>query len=206
MDLATQDQNLLGTLKRAAAVLKSAEVPFALAGGFAAYARGGTTSDHDVDFLIREADVDRVLDALADNGFATVRPPEDWLVKAYDEDRLVDLIHRPVEQPVTDADLAAAELINVHAIAVPVVSATTLLVHKGLAFTEHHCDFATALPLARSLREQIDWPRAAAELAGSPYALALLNLLERLEIAPPASAAAPPDEAAVPAERTGVAS
>src|SRR5690606_19011047 len=96
------DEGLLITLKRAASVLKQADVPFALAGGFAAYAHGGTSSDHDVDFLIREADVDRALEALVEAGFTAERPPEDWLVKVYDEGRLVDLIHRPVERPVTD--------------------------------------------------------------------------------------------------------
>jgi hypothetical protein len=185
MDALEQDRDLLTTMKRAASVLKAEGIGFALAGGFAVYARGGTSSDHDVDFLIQEKDADRVLAALADNGFRTLVPPEDWLVKAYDEDRLVDLIHRPVEQPVTEATLADTDVISVHAIAVPVVSATTLLVHKGLSFTEHCCDFAAALPLARSLREQIDWPQAYRRMAGSPYARALLCLLEQLDVAPP---------------------
>src|SRR5690348_2732442 len=86
------DEDLITTLKRVAAVLKQAGIPFALAGGFAAYARGGTSSDHDVDFLLREKDVDRALEALAEVGFRTVRPPEDWLVKVYDDELMVDLI------------------------------------------------------------------------------------------------------------------
>jgi Uncharacterised nucleotidyltransferase len=183
MDTAS-DRDLLETLKRAASVLKARDIPFALAGGFAVYARGGTTSDHDVDFLIREQDATPVLRALGEAGFRTVTPPEDWLVKAYDGERLVDLIHRPVERPVTAETLRDTDLLSVQAIALPVISATTLLVHKALTFGEHSCDFAAALPLARSLREQIDWPRVHREVGASPYARALLYLLAELDVMP----------------------
>jgi len=184
MDIQPEDRDLLTTMKRAASVLKAHEIPFALTGGFAVYARGGTSSDHDVDFLLRREDADRALEALAEAGFSTRTPPEDWLVKAFDEDRLVDLIHRPVEREVTLETLRDSDVISVHAIAVPVVSATTLMVHKMLTFTEHYCDFATALPLARSLREQIDWRRVAGEAAPSPYARAFLYLAAELDIMP----------------------
>jgi hypothetical protein len=176
------DEGLLITLKRVSAVLKQADIPFALAGGFAAYAHGGTSSDHDVDFLIRKEDVDRALTALVEAGFTAERPPEDWLVKVYDDGRLVDLIHRPVEKEVTDETLADTVVRPVGAIHLPVVSATALMVHKLLTFSQHYCDFARGLPLARSLREQIDWSRVRAETAHSPYAEAFLVLLERLDV------------------------
>src|ERR1700759_2633464 len=100
------EQDLIGTLKRVAAVLKQTGIPFALAGGFAVYARGGVSSDHDVDFLLREEDVDATLGAMEQAGFRTSRPPEDWLVKVWDGEQMVDLIHRPVDRPVTDDTLA----------------------------------------------------------------------------------------------------
>src|SRR5213080_1249520 len=109
------DQDLMTTLKRVASVFKQAGIPFALAGGFAAYARGGTSSDHDVDFLLKEQDVDQALEALSGAGFRTVRPPEDWLVKVYDDDLMVDLIFRPVDKPVTDETLADTDPISVSA-------------------------------------------------------------------------------------------
>jgi len=176
------DKDLITTLKRVAAVFKQAGIPFALAGGFAAYARGGTSSDHDVDFLLREKDVDRALEALAEVGFRTVRPPEDWLVKVYDDELMVDLIFRPVDEPVTDETLADSTPISVEAILMPVISATVLMEHKLLTFGQHYCDFAKALPLARSLREQIDWHRVRDSTARSPYAQAFLYLLERLDV------------------------
>src|SRR5690242_3870423 len=176
------DQDLMATLKRVASVLKQAGIPFALAGGFAAYARGGTSSDHDVDFLLREKDVDRALEALAEVGFRTVRPPEDWLVKVYDDELMVDLIFRPVDEPVTDETLADSTPISVEAILMPVISATVLMEHKLLTFGQHYCDFAKALPLARSLREQIDWRRVRRSTDRSPYAQAFLFLLVQLDV------------------------
>jgi hypothetical protein len=178
------DEGLLVTLKRVAAVLKQAEVPFALGGGFAAYAHGGHSSDHDVDFMLREQDVEKALTALVAAGCTAERPPEDWLVKVYDEGRLVDLIYRPVERPVTDATLADAQVRSVNAVYLPVLSATELMVHKLLTFSQHYCDFARGLPLARSLREQIDWTRVRRDTAHSPYAEVFLVLLDRLGVVP----------------------
>jgi hypothetical protein len=179
------DASLLLTLKRVAAALKQTEIPFVLAGSFAVYAHGGHSSDHDVDFLIRDADADRALETLVAAGFRAERPPEDWLVKVYDEDgRLVDLIHRPIEHPVTDETFEDTVTRTVDAIQMPVLSATGLMVHKLLSYSQHYCDFARGLPLARSLREQIDWDRVRKETTASPYAEAFLVLLDRLDVVP----------------------
>lgn len=178
------DAGLATTLKKVAAALKAADIPFALGGSFAVYAHGGHSSDHDVDFLLREQDKDQALAELAKVGFRTEQPPEDWLVKVYDEDRMVDLIYRPVESPVTDETLRDTEQISVEAIYMPVLSATQLMVHKLLSYSQHYCDFATGFPVARSLREQIDWERVRRETAKSPYAEAFLILLDRLGVVP----------------------
>jgi hypothetical protein len=178
------DEGLAGTLKWVAATLKAADIPFALGGSFAVYAHGGHSSDHDVDFLIREQDKEQALAELAKVGFRVEQPPEDWLVKVYDDDRMVDLIYRPVESPVTDATLHEAEQISVEAIYMPVLSATQLMIHRLLSYSQHYCDFATGLPVARSLREQIDWVRVRRETAKSPYAEAFLILLDRLGVVP----------------------
>jgi hypothetical protein len=177
-------EDLLVTMKRVASVLKRNEIPFALTGGFAVYARGGTSSEHDVDFLIKEEDVERIFAALAEEGFRTERPPEDWLVKVYDGELMVDLIFRPVEHPVTDETLADSSVIQVNALSVPVLSASALMEHKLLSFSQHYCDLAKAIPLARSLREQIDWERVSATTKQSPYAQAFLYLLGLLDVVP----------------------
>ena len=179
------DEGLADVLKRVGAALKQADIPFALGGSFAVYAHGGHSSDHDVDFLIRERDKQRISEVLSEVGFRVEQPPEDWLVKVFDDDgRMVDLIFRPVESPVTDETLHDTEQLSVEAIFMPVLSATQLMIHKLLSYTQHYCDFATGLPGARSLREKIDWDRVRRETAKSPYAEAFLVLLDRLDVVP----------------------
>src|SRR5947199_236137 len=95
---------------------------------------------------------------------------------------MLDLIFRPVDRPVTDETLADTTPISVSAILMPVISATVLMEHKLLTFGQHYCDFAKALPLARSLREQIDWARVRKATEDSPYAQAFLFLLEKLDV------------------------
>ncbi len=176
------DEQLICTLKRVARGLQDAGIPFVLAGSFAVYARGGGSRDHDVDFLIREKDVDAALTALVEVGFQAEVPSEDWLVKVYEKDCLVDLIFRPVQRPVTDETLADADLLSVNGCHMPVLSATELMIHKILSYGPHYCDFTRALPVARSIREQIDWARVRRETAHSPYAQAFLVLADRLGI------------------------
>lgn len=191
MNLPEDRQPLIATLKKAASQLKDAGIPFCLAGGFAVYARGGEPVDHDIDFLIREHDAERVLASLAEIGFRTVTPPEGWLVKAFEDDLLVDLIFCPVQRPVTDATLADTDVIAVNACHMPVLSATELMIHKVLTWSAHYCDYARGLPVARSLREQIDWNRVYTETAHSPYAHAFLVLLDRLGVMSLADVSAP---------------
>jgi hypothetical protein len=182
MPVPEDKQPLIATLKRVAYQLKQIGVPFALAGSFAVYARGGQPVDHDVDFLIREQDAGKVLTALVEVGFRAEVPPEGWLVKVYEDEQLVDLIFTPVQRPVTDETLADTDVISVNAVHMPVLSATELMIHKMLTWSSHNCDFSRGLPIARSLREQIDWPRVQRETAHSPFAHAFLVLLDRLEV------------------------
>src|SRR5437899_9216510 len=95
---------------------------------------------------------------------------------------MVDLTFRPVDRPVTDETLAVSIPISVNAILMPVISATVLMEHKLLTFGQHYCDFAKALPLARSLREQIDWARVHEATRESPYAQAFFVLLDKLDV------------------------
>lgn len=176
---------ILETLKRASSGLKDADVRFALAGGCAAYARGAAPSLHDVDFVLPQEDVPLALEALGKLGFETSRqPPEDWLVKAFDEGRLVDLIFSICDHPVTPELLKRAEPMKASAVILPVLEATDLVISWLLPLSEHSCDYGSLLPQVRALREQVDWDRVAAVVQDSPYASTFLILLQRLDVIP----------------------
>lgn len=178
----TEDLGLLSTLRTAAFALKRAGIRFALAGSFAVHARGGPLPEHDVDFFLRAEDRDNAAAALAACGLRIEQPPLDWLFKAYDGDALVDLIHAPMRRPVDLPLLDRADEMDVAALRMPVLAATDLVTYKLLTFNEHTCDFASAIPTARALREQVDWDAVAAETAESPFAAVFLDLLRRLDI------------------------
>jgi hypothetical protein len=179
------DGDLLETLKEVAVALKRSDVRFALGGGYAAYARGGPSSEHDVDFVLRERDVSAALTACSEAGLEPVRAPEDWLVKVYHGGRQVDLIFRMNGRPVTDDVLDRADEMEVQSVLMPVLDASDLVVGKLLAFDAHNCDFGGALGTVRALREQVGWPDVRRRVAESPYAVAFLVLAELLEIVPP---------------------
>jgi hypothetical protein len=179
---------ILETLKRAGSGLKEAGVRFALAGGCAGYARGAAPSLHDVDFALVHEDVPLALKTLESMGFRTAKPPEDWLVKAYDEEGvLVDLIFSLAERPVTETMIARSQMINTAALSLPVLEATDLVISWVLPLSEHTCDFGAILPMVRAMREQVDWNKVAAVVAPSPYASTFITLLERLHVIDPTS-------------------
>jgi hypothetical protein len=172
-------------MKKAAVALASADVPFALAGGAAAYARGAAPSSHDVDFVVRPGDVPAATAALAAAGLRLAEPPEDWLVKAFDGDHMLDLIFCLAGRPVTTELLKRADVRDVDSIRLPVLSATDLVISWLGSFTEHHADFARTLALVRPIREQVDWPAVRAATSDSAFAAAFLVLVERLHVIKP---------------------
>lgn len=177
------NNGLRESLKRVASTLKAAEIDFALGGGYAAWARGAPEPEHDVDFVILPKHLDRAEQALREVGFEVQRPSEDWLVKIYDQGRLIDLLFETVDQPV-ESLLARAEVIRVEALTMPVLSATDIMVTKLLSLSEGHCDLTPIVPVARALREQVDWRSVHAATRHSPYATAFLHLGVRLGIIP----------------------
>jgi hypothetical protein len=175
-------QDLLGTMKRAAAALRDADVEFLLGGGFAIWARGGPPTDHDVDLYVRERDALDALDALVAAGFREERPPEDWLYKAWEGDNLVDLVFRPAGGRVADEHFARATVMEVNAQRLSVAAIDDVLVTKLLAMNEQEPDYRAILEIARSLREQIDWNDVEARTRQSPFARAFFTLGEGLGI------------------------
>ena len=175
-------ESLVTTMKRAAAALRDAEIPFMLGGGLAAWARGGPRTDHDVDFFVREADAERAQQALVEAGMKPERPTEEWLLKAHDGDILVDLIFRPSGGPIGPDHFRRAGELEIMGQTVLVASIDDVLVTKLLALTEQEPDFQSVLAVARALREQIDWDYVRERADHSPFARAFFTLAEELGI------------------------
>lgn len=183
--MAENREALRTALKRTGSALKQAGVPFALAGSYALWVRGGPETEHDVDFMIAEADVEKAAIALADAGLAVRRPPEDWLFKVDTDGVVVDLLHRAASVPVSEQLLMHSDLLEVLSVQMPVLWATDVISGKLRAMSEHYCDFGPLLAAVRAVREQIDWRRLRAEVAESDFAAAFLLLIDRLGITPP---------------------
>jgi hypothetical protein len=185
--MSTEQEELREALKRTAVALKSADVAFALGGGYGAWARGGPEPEHDVDFLVAEQDAERAEKALRDSELRVEHPPEDWLFKVFDGDAMVDVIYRVVGVPVRPELISRAGELDVLSVHMPVLSATDLLATKMLALSENACDYGKILPSARSLREQVDWAELRQTTEHNPYADACLYLLDQLDVTPASS-------------------
>ena len=185
--MATDDEGFEAiehALKRAAAALRDAGVPFLLGGSLASWARGGPETRHDLDLMIRPEDADTALQALVDAGMTADDPPEEWLVKAWDGDVLVDLIFGPKGLPMTDEVIARGEEMAVLGMEMRVMALEDVLTTKLMALSEHALRYESLLRISRALREQVDWAEVRSRTAGSPFARAFFVLAEGLEILP----------------------
>jgi predicted nucleotidyltransferase len=177
-------ERLLATMKKAGGALNEAGIPFVLGGGLACWARGAPKTEHDVDFLVRPEHAERAQQTLAHAGMRTESPPEGWLLKAYDEEVLVDLIFEPQGGPIDDGIFERAEELEVYAMRMKVAALEDVLVQKLLALKEQEPDYSSVLELARALREQVDWEYVRDRTRESPFAKAYFTLLDELEIVP----------------------
>lgn len=169
-------------IRLTAVALGRAGIPYALCGGYAAWARGAPEPDHDADFCVREEDADVARAALREVGLDVREPAEDWLFKVDKDGQLIDVIFRMLGGPVPPELFERADVLEVVAVRMPVLEATDVLSSQSRVLSEHHCDLARLLPVARALREQVEWPRLRREVAGNPYARAFVHLLDELGI------------------------
>ncbi|MET9639114.1 nucleotidyltransferase family protein [Streptomyces virginiae] len=176
-------QAILQVTKRVAALLKQSGQPFALAGSVAAFAHGVPARfQHDTDFCMRREDADAAIEALEAGGIEMRRAAEDWLVKGRTGGEEIDLIFELARRPVSTELLERAPVKSVDSVWMPVLSPTDLMDSLLAALSEHYCDFGDLLPMARMLREQIDWGRLDGVHRDSPLPDAFLYLLDRLRV------------------------
>jgi hypothetical protein len=178
--------DLEDSLKKSAAALRGAEVPFLLGGSLASWARGGPETRHDLDLVIKPEDVDRAVAALTDAGMRFEDPPEEWLVKVWDGDTLVDLIFHPKGTPVDDALIERGEVMSVLGMEMRVMALDDVLVTKLMALSEHSLRYESLLAISRALREKVDWDGVRRRTEHSPFARAFFVMLEGLGVLPEA--------------------
>jgi hypothetical protein len=175
-------EDITATLRKAAAALDRAEVPFLLGGSLACWARGGPESTNDLDLMVRPEDAERALEALAAVGMRTERPPEGWLLKAWDGEVLVDLIFHPLGLDIGDPVMQRADRMNVCSMPVSVMSLEDVIATKLMSLNEHYLDYSPLLAIARGVREQVDWAEVAERTTDSPYARPFFVLLRELGV------------------------
>jgi hypothetical protein len=171
-----------GPLKRAAAALKEAGGPFLVGGSLACWARGGPEPRGDLDLMVKAEDAERALKALVDIGMKPERPPEGWLLKAWDGEVMIDLIFDAIELPITNEVIARGDELNVFSIPMRVMALEDVIATKLLTLDEHNLDYQSLLAVVRSVREQVDLGEVRARTASSPYARAFFALLGELGI------------------------
>jgi len=178
---------LTDSLKRAVAALEARGIPYLLGGGLGCWARGGPPSSNDIDLMVKREDAERAQETLAEAGMRPETPPEQWLLKAWDGEILVDLIFEPSGMRIDDEVLARGERLSVMAMDVDVMDLDDILITKLMALDEHSADYGDLILITRSLREQIEWARLREETAESPFAVAFFALADGLEICPAAA-------------------
>ena len=188
MDLnAAEFKEIVESLRKTAAALRDSGVErWCLSGSVASWARGGPETVNDLDIIVHPAHMDEAVTALEGCGMRKEVPPEGWLVKMWDGEVLVDLIHTVTGYESVVEILDRAEVMRVASLDVPVAQMEDVLTPKLLAFDEHYLDYTGALRAARALREQIDWAVVREKTSHSPYARGFFALLEALEIIPAA--------------------
>ncbi len=180
--------DIVASMKRCVAALREEDIPFLLAGSLAVWAQGGPEKRKDLDFLVKPEDAERALGALEAAGLRPERPPEGWLLKAWDGDIVVDLIFEPRGLDVTDEVIERGRTLHVLAIDVRVMALEDVLHSKLTALDEHSADFSALIGLARAVREQVDWEDVRRRTAESPFARGFFVILEGLDVLPAGSA------------------
>ena len=184
-------EELTESLKRAVAALETGGIRYLLGGGLGCWARGGPPSSNDIDLMVKREDAERAQEALAEAGMRPESPPEQWLLKAWDGEILVDLIFEPSGMRIDDEVIARGERLSVMAMDIDVMDLDDILITKLMALDEHSADYGDLILITRSLREQIDWARLREETTSSPFAVAFFDLADGLDICPAASRPAP---------------
>jgi len=182
---AAEFRRIVETLRTVAALFRDHGVSYTLSGSVASWTRGGPETVNDLDLIVPREELDAAVRILEDHGMRSEVPPEGWLVKVWDGEVLIDLIHTVTGFADVHAMIERSETMRVASLDVPVARVEDVLTPKLLAFDEHYLEYTGTLRVARALREQIDWDALRERVADSPYARGFIGLCVELGVAPP---------------------
>ena len=141
-------------------------MPFALCGGYAAWVRGAPEPDHDADFLVRRGRGGAGGEGAGRRRARVQDPPEDWLIKVVSGGSFVDVLWRTCGHPVESDLIDRAEVLPVLSVQMPVLPRHRHRRHQAAwRSTSTTATSRRLLPVARALREQVDWAAVRREVA-----------------------------------------
>ncbi|MCQ4118017.1 hypothetical protein [Rhodococcus tibetensis] len=182
--VADREAQLMRTLRRAVSILSTADLPFAVGGDCAVYARGGPPAEHQVTIIASDEHLTGARAALAAGGMRSIASPRSGSRQHVDGDHRVTLLYPASTTGTAEGLLDRAETMRIGQIWAPVLSGTDLMIDKLRHLDSHRGDFVPMLPVARALCEQVDWPTVVGATADLPYARAFLGLLDDLAVTP----------------------
>ncbi|MBO0701943.1 MAG: nucleotidyltransferase [Candidatus Dormibacteraeota bacterium] len=151
------DSESEAALLRAADVLDSQGIDYALMGGVASTTVGRQRATHDIDFFLTRSGAVQAVDALAAAGFRTERTDERWLFKAFLGEVMVDLIFVSKGGVVLDEEMRTRRReTRVGHRSIHVLAPEDQILIKALAASEHaprHWYDALAI----LVRTELDW-------------------------------------------------
>ena len=101
------DQTFRAVLGEVVAAVEHEGLPYLAIGGLASAVYGRPRPTKDIDLFVKPDDAERCVKTLEAAGFRTENPKEDWLLKAYKDDVLVDVIFRVHNSIYLDEDMLA---------------------------------------------------------------------------------------------------
>ncbi|HEX2058048.1 MAG TPA: nucleotidyltransferase [Actinomycetota bacterium] len=154
---ADDDEGFRAVLCDVVETVEGEDIPYLAIGGLASATYGRPRPTKDIDVFVKPEDAERCVKALEAAGFTTEETKEDWLLKAYKNDVLVDVIFRIHNSIYLDDDMTArARRHEVKGTTVKVVPAEDFIVMQAVTHSEDTPHYwYNALTVIASA--EIDW-------------------------------------------------
>jgi predicted nucleotidyltransferase len=154
---ADDDRTFRSVLSDVVQAVEDEALPYLAIGGLASATYGRPRPTKDIDVFVKPEDAERCLKTLEAAGFSTEEPKEDWLLKAYKSEVLVDVIFRIHNSIYLDDDMIAkARRHQLKGTTIKVVPAEDFIVMQAVTHSEDtpHYWYNALTVIASS---EIDW-------------------------------------------------